>query len=255
MAGFLHFVECDTADAQALGDGTIRARRALRDAGLGDQYGDSVPITVTGGAGPGGRTGVIVANSRTVDAARVRYTPETQTWLKRPGSGGYCGFFNGDPPTPEDLARDNPLDGHWVELTDGRQWLCPVARAYHEQDDKLAWSLALPHQAGIDEKGNWVRTAVVPRFKDLWEAAERWFAALTCGEESDESVSVTFENLYDSALLALRTNYRLDKAEVALLGLFDDRTAANVMNALVDWPTLVAWYKKKARTGGNAPAG
>ena len=54
-----------------------------------------------------------------------------------------------------------------------------------------------------------------------------------------------FADVNDAALLALATNYRVGKAEVVLLGLFDDRATVEILKALIDWPTISAWLKKK----------
>ena len=54
-----------------------------------------------------------------------------------------------------------------------------------------------------------------------------------------------FDGLHDAALTALSTNYRIGKAEVNALGLFDDSSATAILSALVDWPTVLKWKEKK----------
>jgi hypothetical protein len=52
-------------------------------------------------------------------------------------------------------------------------------------------------------------------------------------------------------LLSLSTNYKLGKAEVALLGIFSDIAVGGILNALIDWPTFVAWREKKMALDGS----
>ena len=46
-------------------------------------------------------------------------------------------------------------------------------------------------------------------------------------------------------MVVLGSNYRLEKAEIALLGLFDDRSAEDLLLAAIDWPTMEEWTAKK----------
>jgi len=91
----------------------------------------------------------------------------------------------------------------------------------------------------------------------LWEVAIAWWDSIraaiwTTGDETEEDeepshrISFEFAGLNDAALLALATNYRLAKTEVALLHLFRGQCAATILGALVDLPTFIEWAKKNA---------
>jgi len=197
--------------------------------------------------GPDGDRGVVFADSRFVPLALLGYFEAAQRWSKVPGSAAWVGVNNDTPPKPNDLARDSQIVGHYVALADDQSYLCPVARALDMSGDSLTPYLALPRTVAVDESGEWGTGGVVPKFRRLWDTATRWFEAVRgAGIGDDSAAKFEFADIAESALLALQTNYRVGKAEVSLLGLFDDRCMTEVLQALVDWPTLEAWLKKKA---------
>jgi hypothetical protein len=215
-----------------------------------------------GAAGPDGERGLIVGYG---NAAAIGYYPSAQTWRRMTGlraRGGpapvpWVGFYREDRPQPEHLERRERLPGHPVRLLDALEWHVPVARAVADTDS-LAFIQNLPAASTIDDQGLWQPGAVLPAFAGLWELAERWWDAVIGAQLEPEEGEGTetrravlqFEELHDGAVRALAANYRLGRDEVALLGLLDARTAAAVLNALVDLPTLLEWFKKK-----RAPAG
>lgn len=234
----------------------ITDNTALRAAGYDWLAGEGLVRCQTSG-GPAGAGGSILADQRHTDAARCRYEPDGQEWLPTDCPGLHVGRWHDLPmPTPEQLAREDQLDGHAVELADGNAWTVPVARGYVEQDGDLRWYCALPQR--LDWRGGeWHRGEVLPRYAHLWSISERWeerwaagFAmavAAAAGEDGGEAVAVEL-SLTDAADLAvevLAVNYRITAAEVSLLGLFADATPAAVLDAVIDLPTRRAWIKKK----------
>jgi len=210
--------------------------------------------------GPDGERGVIVADDERIEAHRIGYYPDKQTWRRIPGLDAWVGMYTDDPPEPTDLIRQRALPGHWVRLGDGHDWLIPVARAAAEQDSTLVWYQALPQATTIDEEGRWIQGGVLPAYQRLWDIAMRWWDAVVAAETIEESetsakIELDFEEINDGALLALATNYRVGKAEVALLGLFDDQCVREILAALIDMPTIQAWLKKKAAAAGSSIVG
>jgi len=211
-------------------------------------------------AGPGGAAGVVFAAAAT-DSRGVGFWPDRQTWRKVPGGPAWCGMFHHPelPPAPADLARPDALPGHTVRLADGRAWVVPLARALAEEDETLTAYQALPQTTTVDEDGRWQPGGLLPRFETLWAAALGWWGAKTAADvdtaPAGEGARATldFDGLHDAALLALATNYRLGKAEVALLGLFSQPAVVDVLDALVDWPVLVRWLKKKQTARPSTP--
>jgi len=204
--------------------------------------------------GPDGGPGMVFADTSHVPFAQLGYWRDKQEWLKFPGhpSGAWVGFGREHRPAPKDLAREEQLPGHEVRLADGQEWLVPVARGFTENDGELRWYIALPQKTTIDAEGNWMQGDVVACYARLWEIATTWWDTFHV-ETTPEGVTIRFDfaGSNDAAALVLAANYRLAKVEIALLGLFNARSPATVLNALVDWPTMETWLKKKQAT----PAG
>lgn len=241
----LHFIEHDA------GDGMIdpeHARVVLRTVGLDDQYPQSVPLTCTIGKGPDGRVGVLVADSRSLTGPLV-YEPDRQTWLPRhtePAS--FCGVGS-QRPTPESLARERQLDGHYCTMGDGQDWLAPRARMYSHVEGQIGCQTALPVRAALDEAGNFTPGEIVPRHRALWDDASRWFDVFAAangdgGNGEPTKQAIDFADAHEICARAIGTNYRIGKHEAVLLELFDDNTVRDVLDALIDWPTVMQLQKK-----------
>lgn len=206
--------------------------------------------------GPAGGGGLVIADDRRIPANRIVYQPEVQTWRRAAKGPGWVGRYTQESVEAQSVARDEMLRGHQVRLGDDQEWLIPVARAFIAEDN-AAWYIALPEATDVDDEGNWVRGGVVQRYRELWEIAQRWWDAVhgainaANSQEDEQRVRFLFEELNDAALLALSTNYRVGRAEVGLLGLFDDQVPRTILNALVDMPTIEAWLKKKGAPAGS----
>lgn len=226
----------------------------VRELGLGYAFDDRMtPSEVR--HGPDDGVGVVLADPRHIDAAQIGYFPDRQQWRRIPGpAGAYVGLRTDARPTPEDLARTQQQPGHLVKLRDGQAWEIPVARALVEDGARCA----LPAGTSIDDEGNWIRGHLAAAEAALWDVACRfwdssvapWLEEATPGESQSDSHTFDFAGENDAALTALTYNYRVGKAEVALLDLFDDRAIGQVLQALVDWPTLLDILKKKVISAG-----
>jgi len=250
MAGLLYFVPER--------DRTITLDQ-VRELGLGYAFERRVVGSNATGA-IDGRNGVVLADPTRVEGHRIRYLPDRQTWRKIPGLQGeaWVGCYTGGV-QPPDVARADQLQGHWVTLGDDQQWLAPVARALTEQDDDLRWHNPLPTATTIDDDGNWVDAGVLPRYRHLWPIAtafwDAWANAESDDDEQEVQVAFDFTGSRDAALAALAANYRIGKAEVASLGLFNQQAVASILQALIDWPAVEGWLRKKREQGGSSTAG
>lgn len=231
MSSLLYFVPDKKAGLSA---------NEIREIGL-DYALDGPVHQQTVSDGPGG-VGVVLADARHCDPGRVRYVADEQEWLKIPA--GWLGRWKGETMEPSDLIRAKPLDGHFVELADGRQWLCPVARTHVIQQDKVRWEHALPVCVGMDENRRWSPGEVVPQYRRLWEISLAWWDAKMSATAPDAEVGDTirmdFEGIHTIAAECLAVNYRLGSDEISLLGLFDTDSARKILDALIDLPTVIA---------------
>lgn len=254
MPGFLYFLPGPSQPSAA----------EWRAAGLGYAF-DASPAVRGCTGGPGGQNGAILADPRT-PAEEVGYFPDRQTWrqlhvprstVHRPPStpacpptAAYVGYSA--LPSPQDLARPEQLRGHWLTLLDERQWLVPVARAYTEEDGDLRWFHNVPQVLELDDAGRWQPGRVTARYAALWELACRWDeasmqAVLSATQEDAGPVTVAFDfqDTVDAAVQVLAANYRLGPTEASLLGILAPHLAREILNAVVDLPTRLAWAEKK----------
>jgi hypothetical protein len=164
----------------------------------------------------------------------------------------WLGWVRGGMPDAEGLAREQLLPGHDVNLGLGGVWHVPKARKIEANESGVGYTFenALPRVARF-QGGVWSEGGVPAHLEELWQIAERWWAAMFGAAqdayESDEVV-FTFDAFIESALRVLQVNYRVGIAEADALGLFDQERAAAVLNAAVDLPTWNRLMLKKKRT-------
>lgn len=201
-------------------------------------------------AGPDGQAGLVLAEDRLV--GRVGYYPDNQTW--HDFGALWVGVETDRPaPTPESLQRARIIRGHRVRLTDQQQWEIPVARAMLETPTGLSPAIALPLQCRIDQDGRWVRDAVVADYADLWRIACDWWDSFVPSSRDESAATSTektavvfsFDAILSSASTVLSVNYHLPPQAISALGLFDEVSAREILMAVIDWPTVVAFSKKK----------
>ena len=187
--------------------------------------------------GPDGHRGVCVCHGANADG-RLGYWPEKQTWRQVPSSDLWVGMYTDDPPGPDSLARKDQIDGEWLKLDDGRQWLAPTARKRFEADGELFWSYNVPRRLTLDESGAWVPGDVKPRYQRLWQDALRCEASVIDGSD--------VVDLDELAIRALQINYRISAVELDLLGIYDENARTAIVSALIDLKTWTEWLKKTA---------
>ena len=208
--------------------------------------------------GPDGGGGLLLADAEHCDPARVTYAADKQEWLELPGF--WLGRWTDEAIAPNDLLRRKPLDGHFVELADGRKWLCPVARTHALEPAGVRWYHALPFNVSMGPDRKWKPGGVVPRYKRLWEINLAWWdaregAAATAGAVGD-TIQFDFDGLYSTAADCLAANYRVGPDEISMLGLFDSGSARKILDALIDLPTIVKLQAElEKKTTDLPPAG
>jgi hypothetical protein len=269
MPGFLYYIP---------GRKTVR-REELAELGLAYAFpGRATPRGCDAG-GPDGGAGCVVVDPQRVPLAQHGYWRERQEWVAAPSVASvpsvpfFVGRTNGQPIAPDDLAREQQLPGHWLELADGNKWLVPIARGYREvlpatdhrpptTDEpapELRWSCRLPQRLRLDGSGEWLADCVLDRYAQLWTLAQaahnvQW------GEPAPEDLALLDgPGTIHAAVCALTANYAIGPVEASLLGLLTQELANQIVEALIDVPTILAFQKKtaamRAAASSSPPAG
>jgi len=245
MPGFLYYVPNASRGI---------SREELCGLGLGYALGRTFTAAEILANGPDGGRGVIVADPRRVEPARIRMEASQQRWRK--AVSYWVGHYISEPPGPADLLKSPAIAGHAVVLGDDREWICPVARLVHGEP-------ALPRASELDEEGRWRPGPVLERYRRLWEVACAWWDTLLKGEvvetpeaggETGPRLRFDFSGLHEAAIECLQAQYAIGATEAAMLGLLNEQVASAVLNAAVDWPVLKEWLEKKAKAAGPAAA-
>lgn len=196
-------------------------------------------------AGPNGQPGVILADKSYPGVAG--YFPNQQRWEQ--DGELWVGHLVDRPTTPELLARSTKISGHAVRLGDGNDWTIPAA---YRSPEMGVWQAGLPRAFGVDHDGQWCYGEIKPGYRDLWEAASRFYnawisliAKSSDKDKTDEETTLSLPDELDIASLAIETNYRVGRREISMLGLLDEQTAGQVLLALIDWPTVEDRASKK----------
>lgn len=238
LAGLLYFVSGRTG---------IVNPTVAKELGLGYAFSGCGISSAHADDGPGSKPGMVFGAS----GADVRYKPKRQVWQPYPGKEEeekedeeklFLGMWKDSPPGPEYFERKQQFDGHMVKLTDGNEWLVPVARAVDGTTP-----LPRPLKRGA---GGWVPgEQPLAQYRDIFGHACRVWDQLASNngqpKEKKEEIVISLDEEVDIAAMALGINYRVSAAEISLLGLFDTRNCAEVVLALIDFPAIRELLKKK----------
>ena len=174
----------------------------------------------------------------------------------------YLGYDRQDPPRPEELLRATALPGEKIVLGDGNDWLIPHARRYDA--DEGFFVAAVPIRETLGDDGG-VTTDVVDAHRALWDAAaEVWNQCRLAHHKaasgrddyqppegyeppelmSDERAGEIFE-------LALASNHRLGRWEIAALGLLRSDALLPVLRAIADVDAFEEMAKNLPEPGGD----
>lgn len=196
--------------------------------------------------GPDGGRGTLAVTLRTIEAgsAKCCYDASGQTWRAIPGSEWWIGYWRNAKPGPADLVRSSVLDSQPVVIH-GQEWQVPICRVFADGQARVH----LPQAMDLDADGNWVIGSVVEQYRQLWEASKSYFdfilSQIPDEEGNAEPIEIMVADVADACVVVLGTNYRVNAVEVAMLGLLDSHTRAEIMQATVDVRALTDRSKKK----------
>jgi len=170
--------------------------------------------------GPEGAPGVIF--KRAEYQGKLRYS-DCGTWRKCAGGKYWIGFE--ERPKPHELERSNMISGYRVELSDGEQWVLPVASA-------------LPSYWGLDDDDRRVKR-MRPEHKTLSEYADRCYSIWESQNGLRQPVpDLTDDEKYQIGVAALSANYHVGPYELDLLQVPNDNDVVLASLTLIDAPNL-----------------
>ena len=189
--------------------------------------------------GPDGAGGTIFCDHQ------VAIPPDTASiaWEKMPGMEHHLGI---DPaagaPGPDDLIRDEIIDGYAVKLGDGREWIIPLARVWPE-------GTRIPSTMALGPDGQLVKKPMA-RYAPLCRKAERIFDSLAASyglmaPAGDIEPIDDGREGFDLCCEILVVNYRIGAAEASRLSLIDTGNLKYIFGCLVDWPNIMDAAEKR----------
>lgn len=238
MPGFLYFLP---------GKDKKPDRSRLQNAGLIHLRGT---IAHRACQGPNGAEGVVFEVKLPEQSEnKVGYYPAAQTWAEFqrfdgvPSEAGvYYGYYNEEPPKPQDLEVAEMKLGHEVKMSDGNAWIIPVATF-------------IPRKITLQTDGT-VAFTLTPEYIELqrqvdllWRDYQRDIR-LVEPENKEERLKYEEEHLQEAAQLRLAMNfmaynYRVTPNECNALGLFDDASLQKTLEAILDVPTFMKIAKER----------
>jgi len=204
----------------------------LKDVGLDhliDNWQDYV-----GSSGPTNNGGAIIGGfSKAQNGVMIGYYKDRQTWEEYNSGKFWIGYQKEFKPKPEDLKKENQLEGYEVELGDKNKWLIPVARRFDS-------GCMLPKSIFLDGAGV-ISGKILDEYVYFSKQAEEIFndlcASLRKDKEYDYKVN-TFEYMFQIATESLRINYNISKWEMSLLKLLTTENANKINLAIIDFESM-----------------
>lgn len=205
----------------------------------------------------GNQNGYIATRPDSQPIDRQRYDTTKQTWKRIPNSVAWVGKWNDDVIKPSSLERPEQCDGPFITLADGRHWKIAQARKFVATGNERAYYCPLPHDLDLDEQGKWVLGRVSSAYEELSRFADAWWEAHSkvYAEGGDGFV---FESLDEFCVAAIRANYFVSHAELALLRAYSVQCRRAVYSACLDLDFAKAVLEKKTdegRSGSGSSSG
>lgn len=227
MAGFIYAIP---------NGGMINAKK-LEAVGLMSIFADIIPNFSQRQAakGPGGGDCTLICIGD--DAKSLYFKPEEQSWQQSLNGKYWVGFYNENKPNEQNLRRKKQLAGHEIELGDGSKWLVPIARI-------ITGGSAMPQSLILGKNGE-VFTEKLPQYAQFSAQAEKlWDDFRTETSNKKQEIKLSISERMKFAYEALEWNYLVGTEEINLLKLITTENLHDVLEAIIDIPTLVKVAKE-----------
>lgn len=217
MSGFLLF----TPDNVEIAD--VKALRGLRQAS--DPELKPVVMTSTGPGGKSGRLWYFHDTDRVEDWPHLVFNPEQQDWKE--GDGFWLGVSRTKPPTPNDLARSNPLpfDGNFGRLADGQLWQIPNG-------------MELPFVFSRRPDGEIVESRSIDAQQFYDQTVQGFELAMQLYRDDEPITKKNAAGIGDYCGRVLMMNYRVTPWICFLLGLWNPETLWNTLCLSTDFKEI-----------------
>lgn len=148
--------------------------------------------------------------------------------------------------SPTSLRRSNAIQSHsWQDWADNT-WDIPIARRWVDGSGNLAVQCALPRFLELNEDGNWIHGAVIPKHGKLWALANKFVddSLLAMESATGDTYMIPMPSLDDVCDIVFGTNYRVSKFEIAFLKTLMESSCYEVMKLVKDDPGFEQLQKK-----------
>lgn len=213
MSGFIYAVENPERNVSEI----------IKSAGLAAILGTNVLTRMTE-KGPTNKRSILFAGKDC--EAKNLFIRDNQTWVKSLNGRFFIGYDSDNLPTANNLARNNQIDGHSIEIN-GQKWLIPCARVFPV-------GTKLPQTMIMTADG--LQMQIKKEFVAFSARAEKLWAAL----QPNTKVTITNQEAYDIAADALKFNYHIGIDEINILGIIDTDSLGRIYSAVIDMPTIIA---------------
>lgn len=169
---------------------------------------------------------------------KTGYYVKTQIWEKAPKADYWIGYEKDRPVKPDDLLRKEFIAGHTVKLLDGNEWTIPTARSF-PMGSKLPKALLLGNDGELISEA-------LPKFASISQKADlvwkNFVAQQIAKEEGGESEEegISFVEAWKIATEAIGLDHVIGENEISVLRLFSTENVSEMLDALVDMPTVIA---------------
>jgi len=167
---------------------------------------------------------------------KVGYYPENQIWEKA-SERWWIGWEKENPPGPADLAKIERRWGHEVKMGDGGVWAVPPERYLPDQlvlnDNDEVDRVPMAQFDGVKKLTMKLRSDFCGQIKAQAQG-EEWPPP-----EMTEAEQLRAGNFF------LGLNYRVGRVEANVLKLWNDQSLRKALEAILDWPGIVAMIKEK----------
>lgn len=187
----------------------------------------------------GTKGSIFTLKGKCSDDIKIGFYHDEQTWTNIPKYDGtkgrlWIGYYKDNKPTPKNFLRKDYIDGYYLELGDGKEWIIPIARRFQK-------GCLLP-------KGTMMLVAdrldefVIEKYLPLQKIAEQLFVHFGLDEDKefrkDDGFLCDNISFYKTCSEVLATNYNLDYREIGVLKLFTTENTIDILKLVVDMPYI-----------------